>query len=324
MVDLGSGEALGVSADGNVVVGYAYDSNNREFAFRWTPETGVQRLVSGSGQSVASGVSADGSSAVGWAMGLGVFLWTPDTGAVPLGLQTNPANAFNIGISADGSTIVGSIMEDGVHRAARWTRESGLEVFDTLGGWQNHAFACSADGSVVVGRIQDQSYWWQAFRWTRETGLVGLGTLGGNTSTAFSVSGDGAVVVGIAETSARLSLAFRWTPPRGMENLNITYAGLLTGASLLTSARAVSPDGRYIVGVGFNTETGRQEAFLLDTGFPSRGDVNRDGCVDDADLMAVLFAFGERGYRNADIDWNGVIGDGDLLQVLFHFGNGCE
>jgi probable HAF family extracellular repeat protein len=197
-----------------------------------------------------------------------------------------------------------------------------LEVIDTLGGSQNHAFACSADGSVVVGRIQGGGYWWQAFRWTRETGIVGLGTLGGNTSTAFGVSGDGSVVVGTS--TAIGSWAFRWTPTGGMENLNITYAGLLTGMSRLTSARAVSLDGRYIVGVGFNAETERNEAFLLDTGFPLRGDVNRDGCVDDADLIAVLFAFDGRGYSNADIDWNGVIGDGDLLQVLFHFGDGCE
>jgi len=38
----------------------------------------------------------------------------------------------------------------------------------------------------------------------------------------------------------------------------------------------------------------------------------------------VLFAFGARGYRNEDIDWNGTVDDADLLQVLFHFGDGCE
>jgi probable HAF family extracellular repeat protein len=313
-------EALAASADGNVIVGFAYDNNNLEFAFRWTPETGVQRLVPSATQSWASGVSADGSIIVGWASDLGVFFWTPDTGAVPSG--GGVGGVYDIGISADGSTIVGSVIRDGVCYAARWTREAGLEVIDTLGGSQNHAFACSADGSVVVGRIRGGGYWWQAFRWTRETGIVGLGTLGGNTSTAFGVSGDGSVVVGIS--AAPVPRAFRWTPTGGMENLNVAYAGLLTGISHLTSARAVSPDGRYIVGVGLNNETERREAFLLDTGFPLRGDVNRDGCVDDADLIAVLFAFGERGYRNEDINWNGVIDDGDLLQVLFHFGDGCE
>ena len=60
-----------------------------------------------------------------------------------------------------------------------------------------------------------------------------------------------------------------------------------------------------------------------DIGFPRRGDVDRNGCVDDADLLRVLFAFGRRGYRNEDLNWDGIVDDADLLQVLFHFGSGC-
>jgi hypothetical protein len=105
-----------------------------------------------------------------------------------------------------------------------------------------------------------------------------------------------------------------------MEDLNTTYASLLTN-SHLQRATAISPDGRYIVGWGYNAE--RWEAFLLDTGFPRRGDVDRNGCVDDADLLQVLFAFGGRGYRNEDLNWDGTVDDADLLQVLFHFGSGC-
>jgi hypothetical protein len=51
-----------------------------------------------------------------------------------------------------------------------------------------------------------------------------------------------------------------------MEDLNTTYASLLTNGSVLIEARAISPDGRYIVGRGWNATTGRDEAFLLDTG----------------------------------------------------------
>jgi hypothetical protein len=50
-----------------------------------------------------------------------------------------------------------------------------------------------------------------------------------------------------------------------MEDLNTTYASLLTNGSVLWVARAISPDGRYIVGDGYNAATGSQEAFLLDT-----------------------------------------------------------
>jgi len=58
-------------------------------------------------------------------------------------------------------------------------------------------------------------------------------------------------------------------------------------------------------------------------GFSQRGDVDRNGCVDDAELLRVLFAFGEQGYRNENLNWDGVIDDADPLVVLFNFGSGC-
>jgi hypothetical protein len=54
------------------------------------------------------------------------------------------------------------------------------------------------------------------------------------------------------------------------------------------------------------------------------GDVNRDGIVDDADLLAVLFAFGQTGSDlPEDINGDGVVDDADLLTVLFNFGSTC-
>jgi hypothetical protein len=52
------------------------------------------------------------------------------------------------------------------------------------------------------------------------------------------------------------------------------------------------------------------------------GDVNGDGCVDDRDLLAVLFAFGGSGGPE-DLNGDGIVDDADLLEVLFNFGNGC-
>jgi len=176
----------------------------------------------------------------------------------------------------------------------------------------------SADGSVVVGTVG-----WLAFRWTSTGGAQYLGTLGGSESMAAGVSADGHVVVGSASNAAGQWHPFRWTVSRGIENLNLTYASLLTNGSRLGAAYAISHDGRYIVGQGYNAATRRSEAFLLDTGFPLRGDVSRDGCIDDADLLRVLFEFGGRGYRNEDINWDGVVDDADLLEVLFNFGSGC-
>ncbi len=56
---------------------------------------------------------------------------------------------------------------------------------------------------------------------------------------------------------------------------------------------------------------------------PPPGDVNGDGCVDDADLLAVLFAFGQTGDLPEDVNGDGVVDDADLLIVLFNFGQGC-
>lgn len=55
---------------------------------------------------------------------------------------------------------------------------------------------------------------------------------------------------------------------------------------------------------------------------PVQGDVNGDGCVDDADLLAVLFAFGGNSPLE-DVNGDGVVDDADLLMVLFSFGTGC-
>jgi hypothetical protein len=57
---------------------------------------------------------------------------------------------------------------------------------------------------------------------------------------------------------------------------------------------------------------------------PSNGDVDGNGCVDDADLLAVLFAFGNSGSGlPEDTNCDQVVDDADLLDVLFNFGNGC-
>jgi probable HAF family extracellular repeat protein len=230
------------------------------------------------------------------------------------------------GVSADGAVVVGwAANAAGQRRAFRWTASGGMQDLGTLPGYDwSFASGVSADGAVVVGWAANAAGQRRAFRWTASGGMQDLGTLGGDWSEARGVSADGSVVVGWADNDAGQLCAFRWTAS-GMEDLNITYASLLTDGSYLVWATAISPDGRYIVGYGYNAATGRGEAFLLDTGFPPRGDVDRNGCVDDADLLAVLFAFGNSGSNlgRVDVNCNGVVDDADLLTVLFNFGNGC-
>ncbi|GBC91650.1 hypothetical protein HRbin15_00104 [bacterium HR15] len=57
----------------------------------------------------------------------------------------------------------------------------------------------------------------------------------------------------------------------------------------------------------------------------TNGDANRDNRVDDADLLMVLFAFGQGGgNRPEDLNGDGSIDDADLLIVLFNFGTEGE
>jgi probable HAF family extracellular repeat protein len=246
-------------------------------------------------------------------------------------LGTLPGGGYSEawGVSADGSVVVGWARNAaGQSRAFRWTASGGMQDLGTLGGGRSEASGVSADGAVVVGWSYNAAGQWRAFRWTASGGMQDLGTLGGRRSEAYGVSADGSVVVGCAQNAIGYDHAFRWTASGGMEDLNTTYASLLTNGSVLIEARAISPDGRYIVGWGWNAATRRWEAFLLDTGprcTAHNGDVDANGCVDDADLLAVLFAFGNSGSNlgRVDVNCDGVVDDTDLLQVLFNFGSGC-
>ena len=249
----------------------------------------------------AYGVSADGAVVVGVSNYLGgygsAFRWTASGGMQDLGTLPGYDRSEAWGVSADGSVVVGRALNAaGRSRAFRWTASGGMQDLGTLGGYESAAYGVSADGSVVVGSARNAASFDRAFRWTALGGMQDLGTLGGCCSKANGVSADGSVVVGGAPNVAGFYRAFRWTASGGMENLNTTYASLLTYGSTLIEAYAISPDGRYIVGRGLNADTGRDEAFLLDTRprCTLDGDVNGDGIVDDADLLIVLFNFGNR------------------------------
>jgi hypothetical protein len=68
----------------------------------------------------------------------------------------------------------------------------------------------------------------------------------------------------------------------------------------------------------------RQSAVRIDFANVLLGDVNGDQCVDDSDLLAILFAFGSEGENlPEDVNMDGIVDDADLLYALFNFGVGC-
>jgi len=107
-----SSQALDISADGAVVVGYCNPNDHR--AFRWTAESGMVslgRITGGSFYSRAIGVSGDGGVVVGRArssIGNEAFLWSSTTGMIGLGdLPEGAYSSAALATNFDGSAIVG-------------------------------------------------------------------------------------------------------------------------------------------------------------------------------------------------------------------------
>ncbi|MCX7993373.1 MAG: hypothetical protein N2651_06860 [Fimbriimonadales bacterium] len=278
--------AHAISADGKVIVGHATGSLGQWRPFRWVEGRGIQDLGSLGGEwGVAWSVSADGQVVVGVSGTASdennptgyerAFRWhngtMQDLGT--LGGNRSEARA----VSADGSVVVGDSETEQGARAFRWTAQSGMQNLGVVsGGSASFARAVSADGKVIVGHSaiptaqgHSRNY---AFRWSAETGMQSLGVLDGIHSYASAVSGDGRVVVGVVVDASRYR-AFIWKPETGMQYLEVVYAHLLPNGERLSSAVAISPSGRYILGWGSHG------AYILDT-CPG-GDTDADCICDD-------------------------------------------
>ncbi len=157
-------QALGVSADGSVVVGESESASGTE-AFRWTAAGGMQGLgdvPGGPFGSSAAAASADGGVIVGAAAGpvtSEAFVWTEAGGMVLLDPTADifsgiPISAYDV--SADGSKIVGPLfglatcLIDGYV----WTQATGLaEDCTNAGGMLVESVdyhAVSGDASTVA------------------------------------------------------------------------------------------------------------------------------------------------------------------------------
>lgn len=328
MIDLGTlgGSdtwAWRVSEDGSTVVGSAKNASGMFRAFRWRWDTGIEALSTVEPSSFAYDVSADGSIVVGGTGGCAVRWMMENNTRECLGRLTEPPFFYNASTEAfatnsDASIVGGLAIEPHSWRrvAFLWARETGVRALRWGDYYLNFIpMDISEDGTVAVGAD---------FRWSQEEGVIRLGTLGGNGTEAYAVTATGSIVVGRSPDSSGQWRAFQWNAQTGIEDLNARYASLLTPGSVLRSAIDISPDGRYIVGGGENGATGQREAYLLDTW--REGDTNGDGCIDDTDLLNLLFAFGTPGSgytRHEDINKDGIVDDSDLLIVLFSFGSGC-
>ena len=100
------------------------------------------------------------------------------------------------------------------------------------------------------------------------------------------------------------ALSHRCIPPLGLFHIAIPLCNRAKAGSYLSITVpkvAIAPQGFAY----------RELVFTVN------GDVNGDDVIDDADLLAFLFAFSDSA---ADLNNDGVVDDADLLIVLFNFG----
>jgi probable HAF family extracellular repeat protein len=227
-------QALGVSADGSVIVGSANVASQLVHAFRWDALNGMVDLgtMVRNESSYATGVSANGKAIVGW------------TG--------NPGVAVHVGDTRSGVVFV-----DGIARL--------LHSY----GWAGTAYATNDVGSTIVGRYHpsdassttETSTTWRWSAWDGKLEDLGAVPLkpGVNrseyTSQPYGLSDTGDVVVGVSGAFQRS--AAMWTPATAM----VSVADFLTANGVtshrgwdLRLANYVSPNGKTIAGTGFNPQ----------------------------------------------------------------------
>lgn len=316
--------AWGISSDGRWIVGWQ-SVGLQVHAYRWHVDDFNSGTRFGNSFAQPRNISDTGHIVVGSAFYLGGYYHCGFTWDGQYFLPLQPINggdySFANAVNGRGTRAVGVSVLSGVYRATLWEIDRG-QVVD-LGGFRSQAISLSDDARIVVGSNNYVTEYPRASRWVDRQGPFSIHTFSGNDSTAYDISGDGRIIVGRGANGGPTPSAFLWTEQEGMVDLNIRYANLLDPGSRLIQANAISKNGRYIVGYG--RHRGVEQAFVLELPgcTPRSGDVNNDGCVDDADLLQLLFNFGSTGSNAADINCDNTVDDADLLIVLFNFGQGC-
>jgi hypothetical protein len=143
-----------------------------------------------------------------------VYVWENGVVLQSLILPGALATHLNQHISSDGNVITLQARPDGTGEweILRWTQDGGFTSITGPPGEDagNRPSAISADGSVIVGRVEGVG----AYRWTEATGIVGIGG-----SRALGVSADGSVAAGLWRPDATSEEPFRWSANTGFVGL---------------------------------------------------------------------------------------------------------
>ena len=285
------------------------DGRLRSVPSTWTEGTGWSSLARLTQyQSRLVGMSRNGA----WSVGYGwnqpddplaqPWVWTMEQGqtVLPVILPTYGGEAW--AVSEDGRVVVGHQFDfpnpPELHRrfyATRWAEGNMRALTDETGVQLGQAYACSRDGSVVVGGGQGgdpdprHPNFGQAWYWTEETGGVYLGShpeaAPGTTYFATDVSADGSTIVGTyyvaAENGALSYRGFLWTETSGLVSIQelmakhgVDYASnwhriVPTAISATGDAILIAGSDEHDMPGGFILHFGREQDGPIDPQSPA-------------------------------------------------------
>lgn len=272
--DAGASGSATISADGSLISCSVINPNTgievaaifKPLEDQWIYLEGLGVLLDG-GESSSWGMSSNGEHVVGlsWAGGgtaNGVY-WNHPNPVVDLGSTVVGRSSRANNVNADGSRKVGWQDSDfGFRQGVYW--ENGQQFFlnDNDGNILGEALGISADGKNITGFSSDN----QGYIWNENEGTI---LYNPNEDDPYSdefftsivaISDNGKVAVGFSfnpfEGGILTGSGFIWTQEEGFKNLNeyISELGYDTLGIDFAMADAVSPDGKYIGGIGVNQD----------------------------------------------------------------------
>ena len=200
-----------LSADGSVMVGNVIGDGSYE-TFRWTAETGIERLGRATVPEIGTGagtpdVSYDGtrvSATILSSDNLGTQgLWSESGGwvetmppAAPGGIVLDQYYGSAWGLSGDGTTVTGFYWTTGPGSAqpSSWTAANGFLALEDTPGRAGRVNAADYDGDIVVGWEEGAGAVWQPTVWKNGVKTRLFESLG--FAEAYGVNADGSIIVG--------------------------------------------------------------------------------------------------------------------------------
>jgi uncharacterized membrane protein len=288
VVNLGTGTADVVNAQGTVVAGVFAPGSSRPYCYLVSSETLIDLLpAEGDDYSSIEGINDAGTLIAG----------------------------------TTGSSISGE------YRACVWSSAGGPPpvVLDSP-RHQSHGWGVSADGSVVIGDAKSSTGGFAAARWVDgQMEFIGSDNTFGADSVARDISDDGTLILGsvlqgdstwnwgfLFDTTHRLRSVYRM-----LIDANVDISGL--GA---VDVGHMSSDGRRIAGLGWTAgHLTIALEIILET--DCAADFNADFVADFFDYLDFVALYDVQDPR-ADLNGDSTVDFFDYLDFVAAFGAGCE